>query len=403
MRIVVTKNGTKIIEDLSLNNSIDYNSDTNPNFLSLDKIKSRLKNIKKNKSVKNIQNNKQLKNKQLYSKSLSNLNKDTENIQTNNIINTNIITNTNLNNNVNNIKMIKLKNNKKFKLPKLMEERYILYDSLNQEEKNTNNNFIPKILLSINNSIDNDFSHKKDIKRNKTISNIMNINNTEKEENNNLNINNDIDEINMFPKIRKTIPLKYIINKESYRRLNKEMKIKENCCNIEKKLFPQNYFLKNNWENLKKNFELSLKNEINSKNVNLIEYLNKNKNLSNIFLQKFSTLDKDKINKLDSISKKLLEKKDQDKQIIKNIKNKIKANIFNININLRQGLNTINHRLNEYGLIIKKDKDKVLLNDKNRYLEQFMDNEKNWERYNLERFYKKSASPKRSMFTPLIE
>lgn len=48
MRIVVTKNGTKIIENLSPNNSIDYNSDIYQN--SNDMFNFRFKQLKKNKS-----------------------------------------------------------------------------------------------------------------------------------------------------------------------------------------------------------------------------------------------------------------------------------------------------------------------------------------------------------------
>ena len=397
MRIVITKYGAKFIEDLSLNNSIDYNSDTNQSIGSLNIIKSKFKNLKKNKSINCVI--KSQKNKKLYTKSFSNLNTKSEKIDINNILTNNAInTNSNkekenLNQNIKNLKLIQLKN-KKFKLPKLIENKYILYDVFNQEQKNMKKNAISKVLLSINDSIDNANSHKKAIKRNKTINNIF-TDDIEKEINKNINLNsndninniNNNNEIELSPKIRKTFPLKYIIDKDSYKRLNKEMKNLENCCNIEKKLFKNNYFLKNTWENSKKDFDLSLKNEINSKNVNLIEYLNKDKNISNKFIQKFSNLDEEKINKLDNISKKLLEKKPQDKQINNNIKNKIKTKIMNINIDFRQGLNFMNNRLNEYGTIIKKDKDKILWNDKSKYIEQFMDAEKNWEKYRLERLF----------------
>ena len=391
MRIVVTNDGTKFIEDLSPNNSIDYNSDTTQHNISI--IKLRLKNLKKNNKY--------------YFKSLSNLNNNLEKIDVGDVLNSIKTTNNNdnINNNnkerifspnINNLKIIKLKNKKKIKLPKLLESRYILYDSKNKKEDNEK--VIPEILLSINDSIDNDYYNKRKIKKTKTISNLNTINFSEIEDNKNIYNNDDI-----FPKIRKSFPLKYIIDKDSYKRLNKEMKNLENDCNIEKKLFPKNYFIKKNWENSKIKFDLSLKNEINSKNINLIEYLNKDKNISNIFIQKFSSLNKEKMFKLDGISKKLLQKKEQDRLLNSNIKNKIKANIININLNFRLGLKSINKKLKKYEFIINKDKDKLLLNDKNRYLDQFLDAEKNWEKYNLERLYKKSSSPKRSAYRPLIE
>ena len=342
MRIVVTKDGTKIIEDLSIDNkTINQNSENNQADINM--IKLRIQNLKKNKSENHIVNLKNIN--KVKSQSVSNLNNIGKTIDINDMLN-NVITNKNNHNtnnknksnnkyNTHNLKIIKLKNIKKIKLPKLLENRYILYDNVNDESKNKNN--IPDILLSINNSIENDNHNeniiKKNIKRTKTVSNINtvnDVNNIEKSENK-IIINND----DNLPKIRKTFPLKYIIDKDSYNRLNKEMKSIEDNVNIEKKLFPKNYFIKNNWENSKKNFDISLKNEINSKHINLIEYLNKDKNISNIFIQKFCNLNKEEINKLDAISKKLLYKKKQDIQFNENIKNKIKANIINININFR--------------------------------------------------------------------
>ena len=388
MRIVITKNGTKIIEDLSPNNSIDYNS-CNNNQIYLSPIKN-MNNLKKNKSVKHICFQKSSK---INSENSSNANINENNIDINDMLKT-LINKDNVRKinrkHLDNLKIINLKNNKKIKLPKLLENKYLLYDIFKTQSKSK---FVPDILLSINDNIDNDHLNKEIMKRTKTFSDISN----NKSEN---SINKDE---TTLPRIRKAFPLKYIIGKESVKRLNKEMSKLEESCDVEKKLFPNNYFIKKNWENSKKNFDLSLNNEINSKNINLIEYLNKDKNISNIFLQKFSKFNNEQIDKLESISKKLLYKKEQDKQINKNIKNKIKTNIMNININFRQSLNNINDKLTKYEFIINKDKDKFLINDKNKYLEQFMDAEKNWDKYNLERLYKKSSSPKRSAYRPLLE
>ena len=398
MRIVVTKNGTKIIEDLSINNIFDYNPDIK--YTNREIIKLRLKEFKK-KIIDNVSHLKKIN--KYKSKSLTNIDKDSEQKDINEIlkdINSNkgqlFNRKRNLNNN---IKIIKIKTNKKIKLPKLLEDRYILFDTMNIENGKQKN--IPNILLSINSSIDKEIMKEKRIKRTKTISDINSIQIKDNEFNNNMNLmSNEY----MLPTIRKYFPLKNIIDKDVIKRLNKDMKNLERNCNEEEKIFPKkNYFIKNNWENSKKNFELSLKNEINSKNINLIEYLNKDKNISNIFIQKFSKLDKEKINKLDSISKKLLYKKTQDEQINLDIKNKIKSNLMNININFRQSLDNMNNKLNEYVNIINKDKDKYLLNDKNKYLEQFMDAEKNWDKYNLERLYKKSCSPRRSAYRRLLD
>lgn len=387
MRIIITKNGTKFIQDLSPN-TINHNNSENHSDLNL--INFRLKNLKKNKSVNQIKNLKI--NNKYYSLSLTNLNNSEGKRELNNVLNNVAITN-NKSDNINNLKMIKLKNNKKIKLPKILENKYLLFDSMEDEKRKKK--YIPEILLSINESIDNELSNNKFMRRTKTLSDL-----------NNTNIymgNNKKNLIGDIPKIRESFPLKYIIGKDSFNRLDKEMKKLEKDFNIKNKLFSNNYFIKNNLEDLKKKCDNSLKNEINSKNINLIEYLNKDKNISNIFLQKFSSLNKKEINKLDIICKKALFFKKQDEEINKNIKNKIKTNLMNINLNFRQSLNYMNNKLNKYKIIMNKEKEKFSLNDKNRYIDQFIDAEKNWDKYNLERLYKKSISPRRSIYRPLLE
>ena len=324
----------------------------------------------------------------------------------NNVINKKDLGNFNIKNG-NSLEIIKLKNkNKKVKLPQILENKYILYDIDNSSDQQ--NNIIPDILLSINNSIDNEYLNKSksSMKRTKTINDIVNDmdNSKQKDDYKNIMTINNEKKI-MLPKIRKAFPLKYIISKDSYNRLNKEMNKLEKDSTIEKKLFPNNnnYFIKNNWEILKKNVDLSLNNKINAKNVNLIEYLNKDKNISNIYLQQFYMFDKDKINKLEAISKKILYKKKIEEQFNQNIKNKLKTNLEDLNNQFKQSLNNINDKLSECEGIIKKGEDKFVPNDKNRYLDQFMDAEKNWEKYNLERYYKKSSSPKRSAFRSLLD
>jgi len=405
MRIVITKDGTKYIEELSPNASIGYNSDSDM---------SKRNNIKKTKFFPKTRSVNQIgilnKNLKFNHKSSTNIFKNSaKNININDMLN-NVINKKDLGSfnikNGNSLEIIKLKNkNKKVKLPQILENKYILYDIDNSSDQQ--NNIIPDILLSINNSIDNEYLNKSksSMKRTKTINDIVNDmdNSKQKDDYKNIMTINNEKKI-MLPKIRKSFPLKYIISKDSYNRLNKEMNKLEKDSTIEKKLFPNNnnYFIKNNWEILKKNVDLSLNNKINAKNVNLIEYLNKDKNISNIYLQQFYMFDKDKINKLEAISKKILYKKKIEEQFNQNIKNKLKTNLEDLNNQFKQSLNNINDKLSECEGIIKKDEDKFVPNDKNRYLDQFMDAEKNWEKYNLERYYKKSSSPKRSAFRSLL-
>jgi hypothetical protein len=255
MRIVITKDGTKIIEDLSPNASIGYNSDSDM---------SKRNNIKKPKFFPKTRSVNQIgilnKNIKFSHKSSTNIFKNnTKNININDMLK-NVINKKNLGNfnikNGNTLEIIKLKNkNKKVKLPQILENKYILYDIDNSTDQQ--NNFIPDVLLSINNSIDNDYLNKSksSMKRTKTINDVINDmdNSKQKDDYKNIMTINNEKKI-LLPKIRKAFPLKYIISKDSYNRLNKEMNTLEKDSTNEKKLFPNNnnYLIKNNWEILKK-------------------------------------------------------------------------------------------------------------------------------------------------------
>ena len=384
MRIVITKNGKKIIENLSQDNSIEYNLDTN-RFNQSRTNKTRNIIIRKKRSM----TNNAFRKTKIFKHSSNIFSKesylDIDDIRNNLVNKPNKKT---INENfINNIKKINLKNRRKLKLPKLLEDKYLIYDTF---ETDNRKKFIPNILVSINDSIDNDILNKKNMKSIKTSSELT-VNNTERNNNEESNL----------PMIRKTFPLKYIIGKDSVERINKEMTLYEKSCDLEKKIFPTNYLIKKNWEQSKRDVDKSLNNEINSNNINLIEYLNKDKNISNVFLQQFSKFNNERINKLEHLSKKILHRKEQDKQISKTIKTKIKTNLMNININFRRSLDNMSNELNKYDIIINKNKDKFVSSEKNRYFEQFLEAEKNWDKYNLLRFYKKSSSPRRSAYRPL--
>ena len=242
MRIVVTKNGTKILEDLSSNNSIiNYNSESEIALTDINRFKQRMRRLTKNRSVNQHGN---LKKNRYFSQSLSHFNILEKKIDVNDMLNNIKLNKNNSNNTTNkntiNLKIIKLKNKKKIKLPKLLENRYILYDLINDKE--IKKDYIPNIILSINNTMNNAKNNKKNMIRNKTTSVLNTINNLENSENKKLNININ-NKVENFPKIRESFPIKYIIDKNSYNRLNREMKILKNNINMKNKIFPKNYFI----------------------------------------------------------------------------------------------------------------------------------------------------------------
>ena len=123
-------------------------------------------------------------------------------------------------------------------------------------------------------------------------------------------------------------------------------------------------------------------------------YLNEDNDISNNFIKQLSHFNDEKFRKLNKICQKIFLFKNKNKNLKNNIKEKL--NEDNIKIN-----NTYKNRLNE----LKKDleKSKSILsfeypkyNKKDRYINQYRKAEKDWVRYDTERYFKKSEPPKNS-------
>ena len=256
-----------------------------------------------------------------------------------------------------NFKTIKVSNNVNLDIPLIMSKKY---NDKNDKYTFEKINSVPDLFSSINETID-----KETTKKSRNIK---------------------------LPVIRTSFPIKYIINPYSYKKLENEVKLKKE--NLKKVKLTENNFRSEYYDDPVKKFERSVSNEIKVHNKNLIRYLNEDNDISNNFIKQLSHFNDEKFRKLNKICQKIFLFKNKNKNLKNNIKDKL--NEDNIKIN-----NTYKNRLNE----LKKDleKSKSILsfeypkyNRKDRYINQHRKAEKDWVRYDTERYFKKSEPPKNS-------
>ena len=255
-----------------------------------------------------------------------------------------------------NFKTIKVLNHENLDIPFLMSKKY--NDNNNNSSQKTNS--VPDLFYSINETIDKEITNKsRNIK---------------------------------LPVIRTSFPIKYIINPYSYKKLENEVKCKRD--NLKRVKLNENNFRSEYYDDPVKKFERSVSSEIKIQNKNLIMYLNKDNDISNNFIKQLSNFNDEKLIKLNKICQKVFLFKNKNQNIQKNIKDKLNEDTVKIN-------NTYKNRLNE----LKKDleKSKSILNfqypkfnKKDRYINQYRKAEKDWIRYDTERYFKKSEPPKNS-------
>ena len=255
-----------------------------------------------------------------------------------------------------NFKTIKVLNHENLDIPFLMSKKY--NDNNNNSSQKTNS--VPDLFYSINETIDKEITNKsRNIK---------------------------------LPVIRTSFPIKYIINPYSYKKLENEVKCKRE--NLKRVKLNENNFRSVYYDDPVKKFERSVSSEIKIQNKNLIMYLNEDNDISNNFIKQLSNFNDEKLIKLNKICQKLFLFKNKNQNIQKNIKDKLNEDTVKIN-------NTYKNRLNE----LKKDleKSKSILNfqypkfnKKDRYINQYRKAEKDWIRYDTERYFKKSEPPKNS-------
>ena len=406
MRIVITKDGKTIIEEINPENK--YKS-----LLERKPLKKRscsnASYYTSNLNFPNNNNNSFEKYQHQNSKSYHDLDTVFTNLQT--LEKRNDI----------NLKEININAKNKLFLPSYMHEKYNSYKdykTINFNEKNDNKgiNLIPEVYVSINKEIEKDLDEKgydyvcknfrtlnymrmeeEEHEKNNKINNIFTKKNTETEEQNqNGNGNGDKSKTNktnnsfssnFLPNILPAYPLKYIINRNSLNNVLKQVSQDEDKIKRGEKLNEYNFRSKIK-VSPRSVMEESLRKEIDTKNNDLIEYLNKSYKINGDFLKRISNYRDSRIFKLNKISQKAMFNKNHEITINNEIKNKIKSGYMHTSEEYKKGLDLMKDRLDKYENLMKFDNVKRF-NNKNNYRRLHLEKEKYWIKYNILRFNKR--------------
>ena len=260
----------------------------------------------------------------------------------------------NLNPKAKNFKMVNIAESK-LKIPPIMEEKYTKVESNNQ---NFDQQVIPDVFLSINKSIE---------------SNINSSSNNSK-----------------LPIIRSSFPIKYVIKPESYKKLEKDVKIKEESLKTRNKELNENCFRSQVFEDPKKIFDKNSSKEIFAENRNLIMYLNSDDTISNKYMEKLNKYNEERIKKLNKICQSAFYYRDQGAVIEKFIKQKLRSDAVQTSEYYKEKLEEMKNNL-------EKSKDYIRefpqFNKRERYAAQIKQAELDWVKYDTARLYKKSNPP----------
>ena len=382
MRIVITKNGRILIQEI--NPEVKYKS----------LLKSqRSINIKKsfNKSItfNNISNIKTTR----YGNSTKNIFNPKK--KTKNIVLDDVLSEFNSSNNSKPFcKVLNLDPNKNLNMPQSIAERYFT-TQINSNNDNEEKNLLPDVLISINKSIEKDANKKGLDYIYKNINSLQ----TMKENKNDkmFLINSERDELGRYtttfnlPNILPSYPLKYIISPKSMKNLKKQAS-KMDLDKLTDNRLTEDNFRSHTKNDTKTNLTLSLKNEINAENTNLITYLNKDKDIRVPFIERISRFDEDKLRRLNKISQKTMFVQSQEKLINERIKDKLRAQFRNSSEKYKEGLESIKNKLFKSEKIIIAEEKKII-DKKERYVNQYNEAELNWVKSGVLRFYHKSKPP----------
>ena len=364
MRIVITKNGRILIQEI------------NPNI----KYKSVIKNHKSLNSKKCFYKNNTFNNiKQItYGNSAKNIFSPQKKLKQLEIDDVLTSFNSSNNNSKSLCKILNIEPNKNLNMPQSLAERYFSTQTNSMSMSSDEKNILPDVLISINKSIEKDASK---LGLNYIFNNVASLKEMKDKGNDKMFLMNKdknkkgkyIPNLNL-PKILPSYPLKYIISPRSIKNLKKQASQMEKDLFCNKRLNEDNFRSKLE-KDLKMDLELSLKNEIKAENTNLI-----------------SKFDDNKLRRLNKISQKTMFIKGQDEIIKERIKDKIRAQFRNASEKYKEGLDNIKCKLFKSEKIINSEENKII-DKKERYINQYNEAELNWVKSGALRFYNKNKPP----------
>ena len=381
MRIVITKNGRVLIQEI--NPDIRYKS-VITNNKSLKYKKSFYKNNKFN-NIKQITYGNSTKN-------IFNPHKKLKQLEIDDVLTS---FDSSKNNSKSLCKILNIDPNKNLNMPQSVTEKYFSTQANSKSMNNDEKNILSNVLISINKSIEKDASK---LGINYILNNVASLKEMKDEGNNKMFlINTDKDETGKYitslslPKILPSYPLKYIISPKSVKNLKKQ------AFQMDKDLFSNKRLNEDNFrskleKDLKENLELSLKKLIKAENTNLITYLNKDNDIKVPFIERLNRFDDNKLRRLNKISQKTIFNKGQDEIIKERIKDKIRVQFRNTSEKYKEGLENIKCKLYKSEKIIISEENKII-DKKERYINQYNEAELNWVKSGALRFYNRNKPP----------
>ena len=391
MRIVITKNGRILIQDI--NPDVKFKSMLS-NYKSFNKGRLLSKNLTFNEIKKNS-----------YGKSAKNIfspQKMIKNLQIDDVLSG---LNSPRSESKSLCKVLNIDPNKNLNLPQSIAERYFSTEMNSMNVDKEEKNILPDVLISINKSIEKDASK---MGLDYVYNNISSLQTMKEKGNENMfSTNAEQDGLGRFttsfslPKVLPAYPLKYIIPPNSIKNLKKQADKLEDELYKDKRLTEDNFRSKIK-KDMQRTLASSLRNEIRTENTNLITYLNKDKDIRAQFIERLSKFDENKIRRLNKISQKTMFIKVQEKIIKERIKDKVRAQFRNTSEKYKEGLENIRDKLFQSEKIIIAEEKKVI-NKKERYVNQYNEAELNWLKSGVLRFYHKSKPPINSATALIID
>ena len=184
-------------------------------------------------------------------------------------------------------------------------------------------------------------------------------------------------------------------NKITEMKLNiiKDRKMKDKLSRIDENKFRSIYHAKTELENFDDVLDCA---RINSNKMGLIRYLNESKNPQPITLKDLINSDSSRINRMNKMCQILLRKEEQQKLMIQNIQKKIKTGINAEFIEYQNQINSLKDNINDFKEKMEKYNVKRV-DHKENYKDLFRIMEtKVWAKYDLDRFNKKSTLKNKS-------
>jgi len=206
------------------------------------------------------------------------------------------------------------------------------------------------------------------------------------------NTNNNFSNFNTtagMNSVRSNYTFRDVLDDNTYvdlkKKLNFDKKMKNRLSRIDETKFRSVYGEKNNIEKL----DDMLAKTINPDRINLINYLNKKKDVSDVLIKRLSEYSEDKINKVNKICQIVFFNEERSQIFKERIKERILAKKTRDNTEYKTSIEEMGDNIKNFGMILKDYERNDKKKERFRDIHNDMVN-KFWKKYQVERYEKKS-------------